>query len=147
MTLTTCNSSLKKMFSRRINIPRLEDGSYFIDSDPDIFFYILQYLRNKIVILDDFSQSKLHKLLHVAKSFRIDSLSYAVQNRISAPPDLSWLDPSDQGIREIPGSNIVFLLSKDTYWDFDVKYDLPHGLIWATMSEFAMEYERSRVFI
>jgi len=37
-TLTNYPSLLKAMFSGRIELYPLEDGSYFIDRDPDLFF-------------------------------------------------------------------------------------------------------------
>jgi len=145
MTLTTCNSKLKKWFSgNKVVLPQMKDGSYFIDTDPTIFYYILQYLRNKTVVFDDFNAVEMRQLLFVASQFHIDSLTNAIRRQLQTPSNLNWMDQSDHAMREIPGSNIVFLLAKNSYWEFNDVFELPEGLIWATMPQFAIEYESSR---
>jgi len=146
LTLTTCNSIFKSMFTGDISAPRLEDGSYFIDCDAEMFYHILEYLRNMKIVLKDFSPIALKKLLNVASSFKINSLCKEIALRLQPEYKYDWIDSDcgNDGIRCIPGSNIVFIVAKEAYWDFDAVFDVPPGYKWATTSEFAIEFERSK---
>jgi hypothetical protein len=62
------------MFSGRHTLKPDPDGSYFIDRDPLVFRYVLNYLRGDDLPLDLLSKLELYHLLQDAKYYNLVSL-------------------------------------------------------------------------
>jgi len=62
------------MFSGRVACQPQTDGTYFIDRDPKVFRYILNYLRGSPPNVSVLSPSERHDLLEEATYYRLDGL-------------------------------------------------------------------------
>jgi len=62
------------MFSGRVPTKPDTDGAYFIDRDPKVFRYVLNYLRGSPPNVSVLSLSERHDLLEEAKYYRLDGL-------------------------------------------------------------------------
>uniref|UniRef100_A0A2A4IVE7 BTB domain-containing protein n=1 Tax=Heliothis virescens TaxID=7102 RepID=A0A2A4IVE7_HELVI len=104
-TLTTYpESRLGKMFNGQIPIvlDTLKQH-YFIDRDGGMFRYILNFLRNKKLLLpSDFSHIDL--LLHEAHYFELDTMIFALSKvkceRQGMTQDRDWLSQATERLRQ-----------------------------------------------
>eukprot|EP01125_Pyxidicula_operculata_P014585 TRINITY_DN4875_c0_g1_i1.p1 TRINITY_DN4875_c0_g1~~TRINITY_DN4875_c0_g1_i1.p1 ORF type:complete len:241 (-),score=29.06 TRINITY_DN4875_c0_g1_i1:1310-2032(-) len=87
-TLTSVPGSFfEAMFSGRFPITPDSDGAYFIDRNPKVFSYVLDFLRGSTLQLQNFSESKWNQLYDDADFYQIDSLKKLVeiQSTLVAP--------------------------------------------------------------
>merc|ERR1711934_378546 len=76
------HSILARMINGKIPPRRDSEGNAFLDRDPQIFKFILEFLRSsKVVISDDLIQGILPQLLHEAEYFMIDPLVEELRHR------------------------------------------------------------------
>jgi hypothetical protein len=78
------DSMLACMFSGRHIMKHDTDGYYNIDRDPDYFAYIIKFLRDKKVNMDDFSISKIKDIRDEAEYFQIKGLIDLCDNKLKS---------------------------------------------------------------
>jgi len=78
------DSMLACMFSGRHIMKPDTDGYYNIDRDPDYFAYIIKFLRDKKVNMDDFSISKIKDIRDEAEYFQIKGLIDLCDNKLKS---------------------------------------------------------------
>jgi len=84
-TLTRYQGSmLKSMFSGRHTSKLDENGRYFIDRDGDLFKYILKFLRDGNINLDDVSNDTKKNLMDEAKFYCLDELINILEQYIGS---------------------------------------------------------------
>eukprot|EP00088_Acartia_fossae_P008595 TRINITY_DN14131_c0_g1_i1.p1 TRINITY_DN14131_c0_g1~~TRINITY_DN14131_c0_g1_i1.p1 ORF type:complete len:340 (-),score=78.55 TRINITY_DN14131_c0_g1_i1:221-1240(-) len=71
-------STLAKMLYHDNVFPRMQDGSYFLDRDPETFMNILYFLRTEVLppLLDE---KELEELLVESKFFRLEALEHKIE--------------------------------------------------------------------
>lgn len=145
-TLSKAGGQLAARFTGNWKRWRQKDGSYFIDRDPHLFRYVLEYLRTSELCWDNLSVADLKRLQLEADFFGLDDFGCKIKNLINPPLDLSWIDDDCEfgGIRDIAGSNIAFITAKQITWSPDVTFDTPEGYKWATMAEVMSSYEKCK---
>lgn len=81
-TITTLSSEqgsmLERMFNGKLQSIQEEDGSYFIDSDGEIFKYILEYLRYRTITIEELSGRTISL---INKSLDYFSINYKINMR------------------------------------------------------------------
>lgn len=76
------HSILARMITGQIPLRRDQDGNFFLDRDPNIFKYILDFLRSSKVVLSDEQMSGiLPQLMQEAEYFMIDPLIDELRHR------------------------------------------------------------------
>lgn len=68
------NSFFAGMFSGQWDLRVEDDGCYFIDRDPLVFRYVLNFLRGQPIELDELTTSKKKLLLSDAEYYQLDGL-------------------------------------------------------------------------
>jgi len=140
-TLTNYPSLLKAMFSGRIELYPLEDGSYFIDRDPDLFSYVLSYLRHGEVIWPT-DTKKIKEVIEELDFFNIrhskTQISYNQVFKYSSDFDLCgffyWLgtNKGNEPFLNAMKRGLVELISLSGYYKIDQSltnvYDTPSDL-------------------
>ncbi|KAL9645976.1 hypothetical protein ABK040_000447 [Willaertia magna] len=72
---TFSNSFFTTMFSGRFELSKTKDGYIFIDRDGDLFVYILEYLRDREIILPNKDAEVLKKkIIREAKYYQLEEL-------------------------------------------------------------------------
>jgi len=144
-TLMSVPSLLKAMFSGRLELFPLEDGSYFIDRDPKLFRYIINYLRSGVVTWP--SNEKQKKM--IMEEF--DFFNIEFNRRISGSREFTygsefdkqgilyflateggkndWVNPRTKGVVEIYGESGYYRIENNsatrynTQEDFNLAFD------------------------
>jgi len=142
-TLQKAPGQLSARFSGNWRKFRQSDGCHFIDRDPRLFVFILEYIRTKIIDWSTFSTSDLIRLQQEASFFGITQLELEIENILNPPLDLSWIDTKNKygGIHTIEGSPITFIVAKQISWDPAVNFDIPEEYEWASLATFTYYYE------
>uniref|UniRef100_A0A6C0E9A1 BTB domain-containing protein n=1 Tax=viral metagenome TaxID=1070528 RepID=A0A6C0E9A1_9ZZZZ len=84
-TLTRYQGSmLESMFSGRHTSKLDENGRYFIDRDGDLFKYVLKFLRDGNINLDDASNDTKKNLMDEAKFYCLDELINILEQYIGS---------------------------------------------------------------
>ncbi|GAB5356108.1 hypothetical protein AAMO2058_000262700 [Amorphochlora amoebiformis] len=81
-TLTRETSMFTSMISGRFPASRDRDGCFFIDRDSTHFPYILNYLRDGAIHVDDLSLLQLKMLLQESDFYQIENLSQVIRRLI-----------------------------------------------------------------
>jgi len=81
-TLASRGSNMLSVMIRHENPARLIDGAYFIDRDPKIFRWVLNYLRGSNV-LPDKESPKFAMMREEAEYFSIDPLLFKIKHILS----------------------------------------------------------------
>merc|ERR1711934_107468 len=98
------HSILARMINGKIPPRRDSEGNAFLDRDPQIFKFILEFLRSsKVVISDDLIQGILPQLLHEAEYFMIDPLVEELRHRQARLNKKDALDCHDSIRLRLPG--------------------------------------------
>ena len=103
------NSLLGSIISGRWESCRSNDGSYFIDADPELFAHILRYLRRLVLPIfysqtDGFNHSLYDALQAEAEYFGVDGLSDWIKDRGYLKAVTNWYD-----VEEVKGEGVVGL--------------------------------------
>jgi len=106
-TLMSCpDSFLAKMFNPNSGFKpaRLKDGVYYLDTDPQYFSIILDWLRYRKIMAD--SESTLKNVAIIADYFGLDELV----ERINIKPVGKWVDYGDLANHfDVPAMKMDFL--------------------------------------
>eukprot|EP01089_Gocevia_fonbrunei_P011433 TRINITY_DN2473_c0_g1_i1.p1 TRINITY_DN2473_c0_g1~~TRINITY_DN2473_c0_g1_i1.p1 ORF type:complete len:314 (-),score=73.88 TRINITY_DN2473_c0_g1_i1:71-1012(-) len=96
-TLVACQGSyFEAMFSGRWDLKKQEDGSFFIDRDPFVFRFVMNFLRGEPFQVELLTEEKKHKLLEDAEFYHLDKLVdllkpiKPVELLTSTKPVLKW---------------------------------------------------------
>lgn len=90
-TLTSVEDTmLERMFTGSLKPKPASDGSYFIDSDGDIFEYVLEYLHCRKISIDDLDKNTILRINRALDYFSINyQLDYQLYLRHKYPlPDI-----------------------------------------------------------
>jgi len=89
-TLTRENNSLLfDMFTGKKKLVTDDAGCFFIDRDPDLFKFILEYLRSGSVNVNTENRQELQKIKKEAEHFGLKSLVHGLNAKLSRKKDSS----------------------------------------------------------
>ena len=91
ITFVTFNSTLSKSSYLRSKLLTLESEYIFIDRDPNLFSYILTYLRTGNIFLKTDDSNFIESLQHEAVFYGLDELSYLIPRCYVQNPILELL--------------------------------------------------------
>eukprot|EP01089_Gocevia_fonbrunei_P011434 TRINITY_DN2473_c0_g1_i2.p1 TRINITY_DN2473_c0_g1~~TRINITY_DN2473_c0_g1_i2.p1 ORF type:complete len:316 (-),score=79.02 TRINITY_DN2473_c0_g1_i2:71-1018(-) len=127
-TLVACQGSyFEAMFSGRWDLKKQEDGSFFIDRDPFVFRFVMNFLRGEPFQVELLTEEKKHKLLEDAEFYHLDKLVdllkpiKPVELLTSTKPVLKWKQGPNY---TVSGNDIVKTSGKEA-WDATALFDVP----------------------
>eukprot|EP01089_Gocevia_fonbrunei_P011435 TRINITY_DN2473_c0_g1_i3.p1 TRINITY_DN2473_c0_g1~~TRINITY_DN2473_c0_g1_i3.p1 ORF type:complete len:322 (-),score=72.98 TRINITY_DN2473_c0_g1_i3:71-1036(-) len=127
-TLVACQGSyFEAMFSGRWDLKKQEDGSFFIDRDPFVFRFVMNFLRGEPFQVELLTEEKKHKLLEDAEFYHLDKLVdllkpiKPVELLTSTKPVLKW----KQGPNYTVSGNDIVKTGSNSICDATALLDVP----------------------